>query len=53
MSNDQGILVVISGPSGVGKGTVVDVLIKRLPQAVLEEIRPEWLVKYEKLTAKK
>ena len=35
MSNDQGILVVISGPSGVGKGTVVDVLIKRLPQAVL------------------
>lgn len=25
----------------------------RVPQAVLEEIRPEWLVKYEKLAVKK
>ncbi len=25
----------------------------KVPQAVLEEIRPEWLVKYEKLAAKK
>ncbi len=35
MSNAKGTLIVISGPSGVGKGTVVDMLLKRLPDAVL------------------
>lgn len=33
--NNRGTLVVISGPSGVGKGTVVDMLLKKLPDAVL------------------
>ena len=35
MNNHKGMLIVISGPSGVGKGTVVELLIKRLPDAVL------------------
>ena len=35
MNNSKGTLIVISGPSGVGKGTVVDMLIKKLPDAVL------------------
>lgn len=35
MNNHKGMLIVISGPSGVGKGTVVERLIKRLPDAVL------------------
>ena len=33
--NSKGTLIVISGPSGVGKGTVVDMLLKRLPDTVL------------------
>lgn len=35
MNNQRGMLIVISGPSGVGKGTVVEKLIKQLPGAVL------------------
>ncbi|MFC4778362.1 guanylate kinase [Paenibacillus sp. GCM10023252] len=31
---DKGLLIVLSGPSGVGKGTVCSVLRKRLPELV-------------------
>ena len=31
---EKGLFVTISGPSGVGKGTVIDILRERLPQAV-------------------
>ncbi len=32
---DKGLLVVISGPSGVGKGTVINEILKRRPNACL------------------
>ena len=33
--SDRGVLVVLSGPSGVGKGTVVSRILERLPSARL------------------
>lgn len=46
MSTDEarGLLVLISGPSGVGKGTIIDLLRKRIPEAVFllsETTRPK------------
>lgn len=35
MSDDRGRLLVVSGPSGVGKSTVVRALLRRAPQAWL------------------
>ena len=35
MNNHKGTLIVISGPSGVGKGKVVNMLLQRLKDAVL------------------
>lgn len=35
MTGDRGLLVVVSGPSGVGKGTVIRRLLPRLPDARL------------------
>ncbi|NGQ93809.1 guanylate kinase [Brevibacillus sp. SYP-B805] len=34
MGNDSGLLLVLSGPSGVGKGTVCKALRKRMPELV-------------------